>query len=409
MLPFTKTRAAVPAAVALLGALALAPSASALDQRLEVDQARFLGFSVAIDGDTLVLGALNGNGGRGEADVFQRSGDTWTQTGRLTASDGTAGDGLGTAVAIDGDKIVVTAPDDSVGANDDQGSAYTFTRTGARERTETGKLTATDGAAHDEFARSVAIDSGAIVFGDPGDTIGDKAGQGSVYVFTRAGAQTAKLTATDGAAGSQLGKSVAIDGDTIVAGAAFDDIGTTADQGSAYTFARTGAATRTETAKLTASAGGENSELGVSVAIDGDTIVAAAPGETVGTLHRGAVYTFARTGAKARNQTAELTTTDGAALDALGASVAIDGATITAGAPGHDVGKNADQGSVYRFARTGSPTRRETSELNETDGAAEDVFGFSVAAEGDTVVAGAPIRNTASVFFAAAPVPPVVV
>src|SRR3954453_12067849 len=157
MLRFTKTRAAIPAAVALLGALALAPSASALDQRLDVDQARFLGFSVAIDGDTLVLGAPSSQNGQGDVHVFQRTGDTWTETGRLTASDGASGDGLGSSVAIDGDTIVVGAPDAAIGTHTDQGAAYTFARTGARERTQTAKLTSTDGDTGDQFARSAAI------------------------------------------------------------------------------------------------------------------------------------------------------------------------------------------------------------------------------------------------------------
>src|SRR5437016_3306115 len=91
-----------------------------------------------------------------------------------------------------------------------------------------------------------------------------------------------KLIAADGAASDALGNSVAIDGDKIVAGALGGDIGANADQGSAYTFARSGAAARTETGKLTASAGAAGHELGFSVAIDGHTIVAGAPGDDVG-------------------------------------------------------------------------------------------------------------------------------
>ena len=108
--------------------------------------------------------------------------------------------------------------------------------------------------------------------------------------------QTAKLTATDATANDRLGSSVAISGDTIVAGAPFDDVGTNDDQGSVYTFARTGAAARTETAKLTASDGAAGDNLGFSVAIDGDTIVAGAHLDDSGAnAEQGSAYTFAST------------------------------------------------------------------------------------------------------------------
>ncbi len=119
---------------------------------------------------------------------------------------------------------------------------------------------------------------------------------GAVYTFARTGAadrtETAKLTASDASAAEYLGTSVAIDGDTIVAGAPFDAVGQdepgggTSAQGSVYTFARTGAAARTETAKLTASDGGFGDQLGTSVAIDGDTIVAGARSTTPPTRTR---------------------------------------------------------------------------------------------------------------------------
>ena len=139
------------------------------------------------------------------------------------------------------------------------------------------KLTASDAAALDILGSSVAIDGDTLVVGAPGETNGGNA-RGAVYVYQRVGAswtQTAKLTATDGA---NLGTSVAIDGDTIVAGDKANAVGPVGGgHGAVYTFARTGAADRTETAKLTASDAYAAEYLGTSVAIDGDTIVAGAP------------------------------------------------------------------------------------------------------------------------------------
>ena len=404
------------AAAAIL--LALPAPAQALEQRLAAatgapseEAAR----SVAVDGDTAVVGSHSADG-RGAAYVFTRSGDTWTQTAKLTASDGASGDGLGWSVAIAGDTIVVGAPFDTVGVNFFQGSAYTFTRTGAPDRMQTAKLTASDGLSSDNLGLSVAIDGDTIVAGAPGDKIGANSGQGSAYTFAATGGpdrtQTAKLTASDGTAFDGLGGSVAIEGDTIVAGVPFDAVGTIPGRGSVCTFARTGAAARTQTARLIASDGATQDNLGASVDIDGDTIVAGAPFDTVGANGgQGSVYTFARTGATARTQTAKLRASDGATDDNLGWSASIDGETIVGGAPGDDIAASSDEGSVYAFARTGATARTEASKLAASDGAAGDLLGYSAAIERDTIVAGAVRDNvgantnqgSATVFYSAAP------
>src|SRR5206468_890273 len=109
--------------------------------------------------------------------------------------------------------------------------------------------------------------------------------------------ETARLTASDGAAVDQLGTSVAVAGDTVVAGARFDEVGSNSDQGSAYVFVRPagGWASATETAKLTAADGAAGDELGFSVAVAGDTVVAGAEGDDVGSnSNQGAAYVFVK-------------------------------------------------------------------------------------------------------------------
>ena len=145
-----------------------------------------------------------------------------------------------------------------------KGSAYVFakptTANGWADTilTETAKLTASDGAANDEFGISVAVSGGTIVVGAPVD----ESDEGSAYVFVKrsrplAGLTVtapAKLTASDGAANDEFGTAVAVDGDTIVVGAPGDDSG----KGSGYVFVKPGTGwatendTDTETAKLTA-------------------------------------------------------------------------------------------------------------------------------------------------------------
>ncbi len=413
-----RARLALAAAMAVGVLLVLPGAALALEQKLVASDgvaSSAFGRSVDVDGDTAVVGAPSAGGvgaKTGAVYVFKRTGDSWTQTAKLTASDGAFGDSLGTSVAIDGDTIVAGAYFDKVGLNSSQGSVYTFARTGAAARNETAKLTAVDGAKSEFLGEAVAIDGDTIVAGARSKTVGSNLSQGAVYTFATTGAaartSTAKLTASDGASADFLGESVAIDGETIVAGADSDNVGANADQGSAYTFARTGAATRTETAKLTASDGAAGDDLGESVAVAGDTIVAGADADVVGgKVDQGSAYTFAATGAAARTQTAKLTASDGAAGDFLGDSVAIDGDTIAAGADYDDVGANVDQGSASTFTRTGT----QTAKLTASDGAASDFLGASVAVDGATTVAGAPgddigtISNqgSASIFFAPVP------
>ena len=127
------------------------------------------GHAVAIDGDVAAVGAPENNLGRGAVYTYLRSGNAWVQTGKLTASDGATSDRLGSSVAIFGDTIVAGANGDDIGLNGEQGSVYTFSRTGAANRTQTAKLTVSDGAASDFFGFSVAIDANVIVAGAPND------------------------------------------------------------------------------------------------------------------------------------------------------------------------------------------------------------------------------------------------
>ncbi|HKC84366.1 MAG TPA: FG-GAP repeat protein, partial [Blastocatellia bacterium] len=205
----------------------------------------YFGAAVAFSGNTLVIGAPNNNGmedDQGSVYVFTRNGATWTLQQKLTARDGAANSGFGFSIAISGDTVVIGALSDDIGANRDQGSAYVFTRSGA-VWTQQQKLIAQDGAANDIFGYSVAISGDTVVIGAPLNDIGASRDQGSAYVFTRNGAvwtQQQKLTANDGAANDSLGGSVAISGDTVVVGENIDKVGATEGHGSAYVFTRNG-------------------------------------------------------------------------------------------------------------------------------------------------------------------------
>ena len=347
------------------------------------------GRSVAISGSTIVVGvpfdSFGASSNQGSVYVFKRQGGSWVEEQKLTASDGAAGDQFGHAVAISGSTIIVTAPFDSIGANLNQGSAYVFNRQGG-SWVETQKLTTSDGAADDRFGWSVAVSGSTLVVG----AIGSNSLQGSVYVFNRQAGnwvEEQKLTASDGETFDQFGRSIAVSGATIVVGAVFDAVDGNTFQGSAYVFSRQGGSW-VEEQKLTASDGAEGDLFSWSVAISGATIVVTAPFDTIGAnFNQGSAYVFNRQGGSWVEEQ-KLTASDAVAFDEFGRSVAISGATIVIGAELELIGGNTAQGSAYVFNRDGR-SWIETRRLTASDGADGDRFSWSLAASGSTIVVGA--------------------
>ena len=348
------------------------------------------GHSVVVDGDTAVVGAYEDESEKGAAYVLAKdSSGAWSQVAKLTASDGEAGDIFGWSVAVDWDTVVVGARYDD--------SAYVFTKpgTGWATATETAKLTASDGVVGDWFGQSVAVDGDTVVVGASEDD-----GSGSAYVFTKAAdsvwtdaTQTAKLTASDGDNFDEFGKSVAVDGDTVVAGAPNND-----GYGSAYVFIKPAAGwgDATQTAKLTPGAtddgaAGLAGTFGAAVAVDGDTVVVGASAYS-GSQGRAYVFTKPSGGWEDAERTAELATSD-AEKNQFGWSVAVDGNTVVVGAHTDDASDSVnDSGSVYVFTKATDSVwadATETVKLTATDGASGDQFGWSIAAGGGTVVVGA--------------------
>ncbi len=311
----------------------------------------YFGYSVALSGDTALVGAYQDQVGvnvkQGSVYVFVRSGTAWTQQAKLTASDGAAGDLFGSSVALSGDTALVGAYMDN--ASGAQGSAYVFTRSGTTW-TQQAKLTASDGATSDYFGISVGLSSDTALVGAYKDDVGTRTDQGSAYVFVRSGTnwtQQAKLTASDGVTSAWFGYSASLAGDTALIGAYQDPVNGNANRGSAYVFVRSGT-TWTQQAKLTASDGGSYDEFGYSVALSGDTALVGAHHDNVGGMGQGSAYVFARSGTTWTQQT-KLTASDGAASDLFGDSVALSGDTALVGADGDDVGANSNQGSAYFY------------------------------------------------------------
>ncbi len=379
-------------------------------------------------------------------EVNAETGETlYSQQTKLTASDGAHDDNFGVSVAISGDTAVVGSWQDDIGANTNQGSAYIFVRSSVGVWSLQQKLTASDGAAGDNFGASVAITTVSapsqtvIMVGAFGDDTGANANQGAVYVFVRASggttwSQQGKLTASDGAANDVFGNSVALSGGTAIIGANGDNTGSNDDSGAAYIFVRNGTVWE-ESQKLFDPTPTNDENFGWSVDISGNLVIV---GTNLITSLTGQAHIFERTGGNTFNWVysrvgggnfgwsvavsgeicvvgapllTALVADDGAAVilekvsgtwqyqgavyqsnpavgDNFGTSVDIAGETIAVGAVGIDGSGFNERGAVYIFNRSGN-SWTQTQKLLDAQGETSDFFGYSVAISGDTIISGA--------------------
>lgn len=332
------------------------------------------GSATAVSGDTAVVGAGNLDAVE-QAYVFTRTGGTWTEQAILTG-----GIEFGYSVDVSGDTVVVGVPGGFV---EESSYVAVFVRTGTTWALQA-KLEPEAPDTFDPVGRSVAID---------GDTVVSDG-----YVFVRTGetwSQQAVLPVDDS---FFFGDRVALSGDTIVISE--DPF---AQEQSARVFTRTGTVW-TEQAELTPSESSAEAAFGWTVAVNGDTAVIGAPGETVdGVVDKGSAYVFARTGGTWTEQ-ARLTGTDPATGDSFGLSVDVDGDTVMIGSPNDETAPGIYAGATYAFARSGT-TWDQTQKLAPSDAAAR-FFGASVALAGETALIGA---SQEAFVFVATPVGPGIV
>lgn len=414
--------------------------------------------------------------GAGAAYVLKRTGTTWTQEAYLKAPNAEADDNFGYSVGIDGDTIVVGAIGESstqttitngTSASSDNtatgaGAAYVFKRTGSTWAQEA-YIKASNASTYIDsnsapyeanFGWSVGVSGDTLVVGAPNEASSSRSiingtgtstdssspSTGAAFVYKRTGtswAQQAYIKAANTDGGDAFGVAVAISSDTLVVGANGEESnqttitnGTTASannsaslSGAAYVYKRTGNNWAQE-AYLKAPNADAGDSFGFSVAIDGNTLVVGAKDEasnqttitngttasadnsafinSAGTNYgAGAAYVFQRTGTTWAQQ-AYLKASNAGAGDNFGYSVGIYGDTVVVGAFLEDSNQttlsdgtsaSADNsangaGAAYVFKRTGTSWAQEAY-LKAPNAEAGDQFGFSVAVGNGTVVVGA--------------------
>lgn len=371
---------------------------------------------------------VNGNQGdnsassAGAAYVFFRDGTNWLQQGYLKAINSEASDEFGYSVAVSGDTIVVGAPLEDSGAvgingdgtdnsGTDSGAVYVYRRSGTNWLPEA-FLKASNAEAGDRFGWSVSISGDSILVGAYGEDSsanvvnGNQANgasaAGAGYVFVRHGtnwSQEAYLKAGNAGRGDQFGVSVSISGDTAVIGSNTEDSkgsginalsndNSAVDAGAAYIFKRSGTNWSQE-AFIKASNTGGYDQLGATVAISGDVVVVGAPLEDSSVRgidqnpndsasDAGAAYVFVRRGTN-WNQASFIKSSNTRAGDRFGAGVSISGETIVIGAPREDsnaVGVDGNQsnnaatdsGAVFVFSGVCSACPQLASRINASSG-----------------------------------------
>jgi hypothetical protein len=368
------------------------------------------GSSVAVLGDTLVVGAKGRTGAgvyQGAVFVFTKPASGWAhaqQVAELTATDGAAEDELGFSVAMTADTIVATAQNKKVGNNAAQGALYVWNKpsTGWRSSTQNAELLAGDGAAGDELD-AVSMTENVIVAGAFSHKAGGHSNVGAAYVFTKpvggwADTSTSlELTDPGGDTGDEFGLSVATLGQTVYVGAPGAVVsGAVGSQGAVYVYTSsdgTWGSVPPEHA-LFANNGNGGDEFGAQLAVSGTTLVASAPDRAVGATNlQGAVYVFIEPDGGwpvFQAQQAMLTQTDGQKAEQFGSSLAVSGDTIVAGATQH-VQAGTESGVAYDFTKpaTGWADASEAANLIPGDGAKSDLFGYRVAIDSDAIFVGA--------------------
>ncbi len=236
------------------------------------------GISVALYGNTALIGAYQDDCAAGidcgSAYVFERLGMTWVQQQKLTASDASSQDRFGWSVALSGISALVGAYSDDCIAGNDCGSAYVFVRSGTTW-SQQAKLTASDAAGGDYFGRSVALYGNTALIGARGDDCTLGLDCGAVYAFHRSNSswtQQQKIIATSYPDSyDNFGSLVALDGNTAVISAPGANLG----DGGVYVFVRSGGLWIEQ--DMFSGAYVEQ-RYGASIALSGDTVIVGAPG-----------------------------------------------------------------------------------------------------------------------------------
>ncbi len=345
----------------------------------DAETSDILGKATSIYGNTAVVtapGEDQAASGAGAAYVFVKSGASWIEQQKLISNDGTSNDGLGGAIDIYEDTIILGAEYDAPNGTR-SGSAYVFTRSGSTW-TQQAKLIPSDGDSNDYFGHSVAVYKDMAIIGAHRDEDAGSNG-GSTYLFTRSGStwtQQAKILPLDVSAGYYFGKAVAVYEDTMFISAERDSTASSL-AGSVYVFSNI-AGTWTQQTKLFASNASSIRLFGSSLSVDRDSLIVGKNDS----LNGDSAYIFVGSGATWSEQ-AKI---DGPVGSRFGRQVSISGDKAIIGDEWDNTnGSNA--GAIYIYSRSGSTWTQDQKYVHSSV-MSGDNFGISVDISGNYVLIG---------------------
>jgi len=348
------------------------------------------GYSLDLDGDRLVVGAVGTAGAtNGLAYVFVFDGTNWNQQAELHPWASTAGDSFGCSVATHGNRVIVGASSDSTnGAS--SGAAYVYFWTGSAWSNEV-KLSAYDGASGDCFGFAVGISSNAIAVGAPYDDV-SSTDSGSVYVYSTAGAFWWTNTPTrlyDGNSLSErFGSSIDFspDAEVLAIGQHYYHLW---NYGAVSVFRWSGTAW-TDQRRLTASDAASNHMFGRSVSLGNGVLLIGAPGHKgSGETRSGAAYIFELSPTSwAWTQAQRLKPSDLEAEDYFGQSVILSSSFLAVGSYLADA-SGTDSGAAYLYESDGTNWTQEAKVSQRIGASAGDMVSWAIGLTGDTLLVSA--------------------
>lgn len=354
------------------------------------------GYDLAIDGDRALIGIPGDQGNRGAACFFTRSGTTWTEGQALYAPDGATEDYFGYSVALDGNTALIGAPGDSGPTVPQCGSARVWVHNGSTW-TEQVALRLQVAVPGDSLGQSVALEGDTALVGAPGD---DNLA-GSANVFTRSGTlwtERAKLSI--GANVIRFGWAVGLSGNTAV-GSGFwyrpANLAPVPYTGSAAVFTGSGSSWSLQQ-RLGSGSGTMEKGFGVSAAVDGDTALVGAYWDQ-DPIHGRVdckVHSFIR-GSTVWSTQGYLDAGDNKYGTHFGSALALEDDVAVIGMSSETTPRGFEAGAAYVMVRNAGVWSR-VAIVSASDGKRLDRFGSAAAIEGDTILIGAS--------FAEVPEPP---
>jgi len=337
------------------------------------DAMRGFARAVAVSDGSVFIGEPANVHQPGVVYIYAHSDAGWTEMAQLKASDGNIGDGFGSSLSADGERLIVGAPN---GAGE-RGAVYIFERTNDGMWSEASRIVLPDTTSDPAFGSSVTLHGDLAFVGAPGE----QGGIGAVYVYRQSNASTwireAHLANPDTARGNRFGSAVDTDGTRLLVGAPRQQ------GGAAYIFKSTNSGEWNLESTLISNQVGERSGFGSSLALHSNRILIGAPGYASAS---GAVFTYLLDSEnESWNSEGRLVAYDSQPRYLFGSSLAFVGKDVWIGAPRSDDGK----GAIYQFKRNVDDSGwAGVTRFDDPEREQNDQFAGTIAVDEHTAVAG---------------------